>query len=564
MFCQKCGKEIEDNIKFCPYCGNQVVTTPQPKQVNYNVPVRQKPEKKKKKKWLIGIIAAVVIIVLGIAISSGGETTADDLIDLVQNGYLGNYDTVTVKEVLEYASKDVEWKAGETADGDHYVIEFSSEDIRVQFSIDGLGAETFRLSGIEAEGIDISVMEAYDVKVYMDDLYQLYAEEFPQKGLHIDKSVSNDTLEGHVGPIKSVGESKNIVLEESLVQDLSTYMGYTEDELVAELGYEKNEFGWYPGDTHANFTFVDGEMYLIMLSALQEEDIGKSLCGVKLLDSEQAAADILEKNGFTYDSSFETGNGKVSLYMEDKTGYTLYIDSDESGSITRLSYGKDDEDLLLQDDTGDNMSFDFDDTNWEADYSQWEGTYQREYGPSSTVLLYNIDDEGIMFSIGVGASGYTAYVDIRDYFAEWVDGNTACYVEGFNYVLYITLNNDGSISLEDSQPYAGQLSLSGVYAGEYAAKYPDCEFVFPNSSKDYITYTECEGLNELECKIARNEIYARHGRKFTDESLQGYFDACTWYQGTVEAGDFNENVLNEYEMENLNTIADYEKQMGYR
>ena len=215
-------------------------------------------------------------------------------------------------------------------------------------------------------------------------------------------------------------------------------------------------------------------------------------------------------------------------------------------------------------DIGDDVIFDYDVQNQEPDYSQWEGIYQREHGPSSTVLLYSVDSEGIIFSIGIGASGYAAYVDIRDYFAEWDDGHTASYVGSSNYILYITLNEDGSISLEDTQPYDGRISLSGAYARESEAEFPDCEFVFPKSSYEYVAYAECEGLSELECRIARNEIYARHGRLFTDESLQGYFDTCTWYEGTVEAGDFSESALNEYELENLNTIIDYEEQMGYR
>lgn len=344
MFCPECGKEIENDTKFCSHCGNQIVITPQPQQIKNDDPIQQKPEKKKqKKKWLIGVIAAVAIFFLGIVIFSGGETTADELIDLIQNGYLGNYDTVTIKEVLEYASKGGEWEVYETADGDHYVIEYSGEDIRIQFSIDGLEAETFRISGIDAKGIDVSEMEAYDVKVYMDDLYRLYANEFPQKGLYIDISVSNDTLEGHVGPIKSVEESENEDLEASLMQDLSAYMGYTEDELIAELGYEKNEYGLYPEESHINFQFVDGEMYLIRLNSLKEEDIGRSLWGVKLFDSAQDAAGILEKNGFTYDntieigdaygSSPETGMGTTSLYIEDKTGFLFYIDTDENGLV---------------------------------------------------------------------------------------------------------------------------------------------------------------------------------------------------------------------------------------
>ena len=38
------------------------------------------------------------------------------------------------------------------------------------------------------------------------------------------------------------------------------------------------------------------------------------------------------------------------------------------------------------------------------------------------------------------------------------------------------------------------------------------------------------GLSASELKIARNEIYARHGKIFKDKILQEHFDKCSWYQ----------------------------------
>lgn len=263
-------------------------------------------------------------------------------------------------------------------------------------------------------------------------------------------------------------------------------------------------------------------------------------------------------------SSTTTSTTSVEANSEIIPEVDVEVENDDEVNSSTKETIDDEVNSSIKEAIDDEVFFDSDNQNQEADYSQWEGVYQREHGPSSTVLLYSVDDEGITFSISIGASGYTAYIDIRDYFAEWVDGHTACCAGSSNYILYITLNEDGSISLEDTQPYDGRLSLSGAYTRESEAEFPDCEFVFPNSSYEYISYVECDGLSELECKIARNEIYARHGRKFTDESLQGYFDACTWYQGTVEAGDFSESVLNEYELENLDIIINYEKQMGYR
>lgn len=92
----------------------------------------------------------------------------------------------------------------------------------------------------------------------------------------------------------------------------------------------------------------------------------------------------------------------------------------------------------------------------------------------------------------------------------------------------------------------------------------DSGYVFPDSDTKLLTEADLQGLSAEECKIARNEIYARHGRKFKDETLQAYFDACDWYEGTVEPDDFQESDLNAVEIENKNLIVAYEEEMGYR
>lgn len=90
------------------------------------------------------------------------------------------------------------------------------------------------------------------------------------------------------------------------------------------------------------------------------------------------------------------------------------------------------------------------------------------------------------------------------------------------------------------------------------------DFVFPDSDRRYISTSELSGLSAEECSHARNEIYARHGRKFQDQNLQAYFNSKEWYNGTIEPGAFTESMLNEYEKANASTILSYEKSMGYR
>lgn len=91
----------------------------------------------------------------------------------------------------------------------------------------------------------------------------------------------------------------------------------------------------------------------------------------------------------------------------------------------------------------------------------------------------------------------------------------------------------------------------------------DYEFVFPYSDSEYIDESDLDSLSADECRIARNEIYARHGRRFDDMWLQEYFDSCSWYEGTIGAEDFSDDVLNEIEKVNLQVIVKYEDSMGY-
>lgn len=90
------------------------------------------------------------------------------------------------------------------------------------------------------------------------------------------------------------------------------------------------------------------------------------------------------------------------------------------------------------------------------------------------------------------------------------------------------------------------------------------EYVLPYSSESYYSEEDLEGLSADECRIARNEIYARHGRIFDDPELQNYFESLSWYEPSVSGNSFSDSVLNEAERYNLDLIIQYEETMGYR
>lgn len=80
------------------------------------------------------------------------------------------------------------------------------------------------------------------------------------------------------------------------------------------------------------------------------------------------------------------------------------------------------------------------------------------------------------------------------------------------------------------------------------------EYIFPESHMRLLTGEELARVSPEELRFARNEIFARRGRMFTSPELQAYFEAKSWYQGTVKPEDFTDSMLNEFEKENINLI----------
>ena len=89
------------------------------------------------------------------------------------------------------------------------------------------------------------------------------------------------------------------------------------------------------------------------------------------------------------------------------------------------------------------------------------------------------------------------------------------------------------------------------------------EFILPDSSVRVLDKSELAGFSAEQCRLARNEIYAKHGRMFDDARLQNYFNSRSWYHGTIPAKQFNDNMLSDIEIQNRNLIIAFEKEMGY-
>lgn len=80
------------------------------------------------------------------------------------------------------------------------------------------------------------------------------------------------------------------------------------------------------------------------------------------------------------------------------------------------------------------------------------------------------------------------------------------------------------------------------------------DYILPESGSRIYTPEELSKLSSEELRIARNEIYARHGRIFDSPDLRSYFESKMWYKGTVPADSFDDGTLTDIERENVKLI----------
>ena len=120
----------------------------------------------------------------------------------------------------------------------------------------------------------------------------------------------------------------------------------------------------------------------------------------------------------------------------------------------------------------------------------------------------------------------------------------------------VTLVN-GSITYQFSQTAAvPSPTVSTPLNGDY---------LFPTDSQ-YITNADLDNFTQQEIVLLRNEIYARHGCNFQDETIRNYFLSKSWYHPVegLNASTFSSTLFNDYESANVDTILAYERAKGWR
>lgn len=107
----------------------------------------------------------------------------------------------------------------------------------------------------------------------------------------------------------------------------------------------------------------------------------------------------------------------------------------------------------------------------------------------------------------------------------------------------------------DKPSSGGSSNGSGGSSGAW-----DSSYTYDLSSR-YVSAEEFDGWSASDLALARNEIFARHGRIFTKQVYQDYFSQKTWYEPTYDPSYFDANLdsfLNDYEWANLAVVQKLE------
>lgn len=152
-----------------------------------------------------------------------------------------------------------------------------------------------------------------------------------------------------------------------------------------------------------------------------------------------------------------------------------------------------------------------------------------------------------------------AYIDntvLPDGFLDTISANKQIAING---ILYFNENN-----LYISPLYVYDSSGNDMVAEYYdsknkvTAENSNSDYILPQSSSRLLDSSDISGLSLQEINYAKNEVYARHGRRFKSAELQNYFNSKSWYNGTIDPDSFNEGMLSDVEKKNVEYLREVE------
>lgn len=567
MFCDHCGAENKDDAKFCKSCGK-----PLSHETNPVKPAD--PSQSVKKPVLknavigIGVLAIMLTAIICIAINTGKTINLNNYLAVKTTGYDG-YGT---------AKAAIDWTAIEEKYGD-----------KLSFT----NAAKNEYGGFLAAMTPIDVMKD-KVSVKLEESHDLSNGTTIAYTWVVDGDLSNY--------IKGKVKYKDGAYTVTGLEKVGTFDAFADLEV---------EFSGVAPDGKASFTYTGSEMNRYdfssdKISGLKNgdtitvtinhdklksyaENLGKipeameKVYQVEGLDSyvsalseidekalesmQQQAQDVYQayvaKNwgeGETLESFTYIGNYLLTIKNRDTWGsnnilylvYKAQVRNQYSNGYENYDQLNDIywyisfRDLMLKADTAAEVDL----TNYSTPNNRFTVDSGVNSGWWSTKSWYYY---GYQTLDDLYKAAVTSNMDVYNH-EDHVDENAALKTAA-SETLSSGTGDAGAFETEDSETPDSEITNGSIPAGR--------DYILPDSNTRLLTKADLDGLTAEECKLARNEIYARHGRTFKDQEIQAHFDACGWYEGTIEPEAFDESVLTETETANRNLIVEYEEEKGY-
>ncbi len=311
---------------------------------------------------------------------------------------------------------------------------------------------------------------------------------------------------------------------------------------------------------------IDGKGYYYFDNKFNEETVDKFMSAFDDVGSMGDLGIGVEFDDFKYQQDYLLLGKKVSQYMQvdfnGKTGTILFLDDENNVVAYSLTFVS----SLLNDITTDDVYKKKQTVGRLASWLYALSDY-KSYNSCEKVARHFISemlDEDNKLIPCLYYNGYTMlcngnanqialnfFVTDSDFIERHgIDKGTSSIFQAVTEPSTTIQNTTEPESIDDGSSDADD---------DYDDYYDDDDYILPDSGTRKLTNSDLAGLDADELELARNEIYAREGRRFNTDYIQDYFDDKWWYVGTIEPEDFTEDMLNDVEKYNVNFIRDYEK-----
>lgn len=356
---------------------------------------------------------------------------------------------------------------------------------------------------------------------------------------------------GKGGDVKTYDLSDGRTLTITDTMDLFELIGAPEDLIESIYECEKSPTGFYPSDDKITFLCVDGYVYVINIT---HEDRYNFL-GVSLTsDADNLNEKFLKE--FTLAEEYPISDGLTRRAYVSKNGNGLVnIDYDDKGIKTIGWTGEnveltESQNVETNDNASEIVSYADTEEKLESDADEYIEENEGDLEPWYT-------NQDVMYQVIVDAPD--GYVNVRS----GPSTDSEILFENYNGTVEQVLGEEGDWLMIGLYPY-GPNPFAYVHSSQVSPIMlaPGNEYLIDGSDSGYYDESYIYGFSKWDCRLARNEIYARHGKIFKDEALQVYFENCSWY--TPESEDVPDSMLNQWEIDNIKMIISYEEKMGYR